>query len=116
MGIETSGKWETVHVRPDQPQKRHHEVVAELAIKHTPASGRLLDIGCGTGHILQLIRQSVHDLELTAADAYEGCLQETLKRVPGTHGVLLDPNRFAAAELGSEFISLEELSGKRSQA
>lgn len=55
----------------------YHEVVAKLIAKHCPPNGRVVDLGCGLGHIEKELLSSRSDIKVDVADAYEACLETT---------------------------------------
>lgn len=55
---------------------------ARMAMKHGPKSGRVLEIGCGLGHLLGWL---VPRYEVYGADINEWALQEARKNVPQGH-------------------------------
>lgn len=90
--VEDKG-WQSVHLPEDHVLTEYHRVLARLVVKHTPETGRVLDIGAGLGHMLNLVRQESPSLELHAADIYEGCLDQVRANVPDAtiHTITTDP-------------------------
>jgi 2-polyprenyl-3-methyl-5-hydroxy-6-metoxy-1,4-benzoquinol methylase len=78
---------DNVHIRPDKPYTHYHRVMAGLVLKYTPVGGRVLDIGCGMGHLLALVHDSNSSLELVGADSFADCVRQTRERVPGARVV-----------------------------
>ncbi len=71
------------HIHYSMQYTRYHSVVADLVLRNTRKGGRVLDIGCGLGHVLSLVRQGDPGLELVAADPDPRCLQLASERVDG---------------------------------
>jgi SAM-dependent methyltransferase len=73
----------SVHIRyHDKPFARYHRVVADLVLRYTQSGGRVLDLGCGLGHVLDLVHRANPQLELTGADPDPTCLSALADRVP----------------------------------
>jgi len=70
------------HIPYTQGYTYYHRVMAELIQRYTPPGGRVLDVGCGLGHVLELVHRSAPNMELTGADQDPRCLELTRKRVP----------------------------------
>jgi len=56
------------HIPYTQGYTYYHRVMAELIQRYTPPGGRVLDVGCGLGHVLELVHRSAPNMELTGAD------------------------------------------------
>lgn len=80
--IRLSGKQQNVHIRYERDFAGYHRIVADLTLELTPANGRVIDIGCGVGHILSLLKQANKPLRLYGVDQDERCLELTQSRVP----------------------------------
>jgi 2-polyprenyl-3-methyl-5-hydroxy-6-metoxy-1,4-benzoquinol methylase len=71
----------SVHLRYDQQVLPYHRAVASAAARHLPPGGRVLDVGCGVGHVLALLEAARPDAGLHALDVDERCLAITRTRV-----------------------------------
>ena len=58
----------------------YHEVVADLICKYAKDGDRLIDLGCGLGHVLAEVKSQRENLSFDIADAYPACLDATSKR------------------------------------
>jgi len=58
----------------------YHEVVADLVCKYAKPSDRIIDLGCGLGHVIAEVQAKNADLKFDIADAYDACLEATAKR------------------------------------
>jgi ubiquinone/menaquinone biosynthesis C-methylase UbiE len=81
----------SVHIPYDQSPMPYHQVVAGLVCKYAAKDASVLDIGCGVGHCLAIVREQRRDIGLTAADIDMECLRITNERV-GLDGKLLVSN------------------------
>jgi 2-polyprenyl-3-methyl-5-hydroxy-6-metoxy-1,4-benzoquinol methylase len=71
-----------------------HKVIARLAVKYG-GSGAYLDIGCGLGDIPALVRKLEPGAAISVADAYQRCLDATVRKVPNlTASYLLSETDF----------------------
>ncbi len=82
-----------LHIRPDKDYTFYHQVMAQLVLEHTPHGGRVVDIGCGQGHLLALIHEREPSLELVGADAYAECVEATQTRVPSARTLQVPEDR-----------------------
>ena len=71
-----------VHISLGKGYTHYHRVMSGLVCEYTPKGGSVLDVGCGLGHLLELVERSEPSLVLTGADASEECVTNTLQRVP----------------------------------
>ena len=69
-----------VHISLAKATTHYHRVMAGLVLAHTPPGGRVLDIGCGLGHLLELVHAADPSLELVAADSFPDCVARTQER------------------------------------
>lgn len=70
-----------VHISYGQKIRPCHVEIARLVEKYAPDSCRLLEVGCGVGHTLSLIRKKQPDIRIFGADIDENLLKITDKRV-----------------------------------
>ena len=92
-----------VHISLGKSHTHYHRVMSELVLKYTPRSGRVLDIGCGLGHLLELIEESDPSLVLTGADILEECVTNTQRRVPNARVVQVSEESVDFDLLGEDF-------------
>jgi 2-polyprenyl-3-methyl-5-hydroxy-6-metoxy-1,4-benzoquinol methylase len=71
----------------------YHRCIAALALAHAKPDAKILDLGCGRGQILGLIKHC-EDLKFFAADAYQSCLDETAQKMPLAGQFLIDEASF----------------------
>ncbi len=91
------------HIGNRKQFKHYHSVVQHLVSKYAPSGGRVLDIGCGNGHLLALIRDTNIGYELTGADAFEDCLLATAERVPEARRVHVSDQSLETEKLGGPY-------------
>lgn len=70
-----------IHIGYDQQVNQCHRTVSDLVVKYCVPNGRVLDIGCGVGHILSETYKKAPSLELNAADIDNNTLDITQSRV-----------------------------------
>lgn len=87
----------------DKPYARYHHVVSGLAVELTPPGGGVLDLGCGLGHILDLIRRANPGLQLTGADPDPVCLEAVANRVPGVKTLQISEREVEPDKLGRDY-------------
>lgn len=81
----------------------YHREVARLALKYTE-KGRILDIGCGSGTVLELISRSAGpEIQLVGADIDEECLRLTERRIPGVATIHLNSGPLDQERLGAGY-------------
>jgi 2-polyprenyl-3-methyl-5-hydroxy-6-metoxy-1,4-benzoquinol methylase len=78
-----------IHIGRRKLFKHYHHVVQRLVTQYTEPGGQVLDIGCGMGHLLSLIRDADRGYELTGADAFQVCLDGTAELVPEASRLLV---------------------------
>ena len=78
-----------VHIDYHQPMKPHHKVVARLVNRYSHRKPYVIDIGCGVGHTLKLIKELLPSAILVAADTDASCLRITEKRVKLEQKILI---------------------------
>lgn len=83
---------ENVHISYNLPTVEHHRIVAKLALKYTKNGGSVLDIGCGLGHILELIKVANTSLQLYAIDTDQYCLEITRNKITDVETILMAPS------------------------
>lgn len=81
----------------------YHDVIANLVTRFTPDDGRVVDIGCGLGHVLQLVHERAPGLSLMGADPSDKCLAFTAERLPAVNVVKIAEDRLDPSLLGSDF-------------
>lgn len=72
----------------------YHTVVAELAAKYAEPNSRIIDLGCGLGHIESELKRMRPELTVDIADAYEVCIDATKARGNIGADYTLDESRF----------------------
>jgi 2-polyprenyl-3-methyl-5-hydroxy-6-metoxy-1,4-benzoquinol methylase len=92
----------SVHIPYNMKLRPYHKVVAEKAIKLLPHNGNLIEIGCGVGITLELIKKHRPDVHIVAADIDSNCLQITGERVPDAKQVTITEDR-PFTELGNGY-------------
>ena len=81
MGTSKYEETGNVHLDMDlQDTLPYHEVVASLITKYATSDSKILDIGCGLGHIEGEVKSINPDLKIDIADAYDKCLEFTAGR------------------------------------
>jgi 2-polyprenyl-3-methyl-5-hydroxy-6-metoxy-1,4-benzoquinol methylase len=93
----------SVHISYAKSYTWYHQVLTGLVLKYTPPGGRILDLGCGFGHLLELVHRSDPGYALTGADAFEACVEGARARVPAARTVLVDETRIDFDVLGKDF-------------
>lgn len=100
--------WEqkgNVHVdlEATRPEPRHR-YLAELAARHG-GNGHYLDVGCGPGLLLELVKGLRPSATFSIADAYPACLDLAERRLGGVKArYLLDEAEFEPARvIGGDF-------------
>ena len=94
---------ENPHISAEQQRQVYHRVVADLVLEYTPSQGRVLDVGCGVGHVLEAVAAGDSSIAITAADPYPMCLEATLARVPTARTVKISETKIEIGSLGSEY-------------
>lgn len=89
----------TKHLDYDEPTLAYHRIVAGLAAELAPLGGRILDVGCGPGQILQQAHGMRSDLELYGVDGDDECLRRAKLRCPAATLVQDDIETPAADDL-----------------
>jgi 2-polyprenyl-3-methyl-5-hydroxy-6-metoxy-1,4-benzoquinol methylase len=92
-----------VHIRPDKDYTYYHQVMAALVLEHTPKAGRVLDLGCGMGHLLSLVHELEGSYQLVGADAFPDCVRRTQERVPSARTVQVPEDRIDFSQLGGDY-------------
>lgn len=94
---------QSVHVSLRRPLQGYHEVMADRVVKYAPDTGDVLEIGCGSGHILAQIRRKNPELRLTACDIDPDCLAAARQRVPDLDIFTIDPEGTALDAVEQRF-------------
>jgi len=94
---------ENIHVPYDQATRIYHYKVAELVNKYTEKHGTVLDVGAGAGNMLATLNQNRADIQLFAADAYQGALDVVSKKVPISHSWLLPEGQLDLSNIPQSF-------------
>jgi ubiquinone/menaquinone biosynthesis C-methylase UbiE len=64
--------------------------VAEYVIKNAPQNGRAIDLMCGPGYLMGLIKERRPDLDVWGFDINEGFLDHAHQHYPNVHLILAD--------------------------
>jgi 2-polyprenyl-3-methyl-5-hydroxy-6-metoxy-1,4-benzoquinol methylase len=91
---------EYAHISFELTLMPYHTVVADLAVKYAGEDGRVLDFGCGVGHVLQRIAERGRGIEVTGADPSRKCLDITRERVGSAKTILLRDGELDVEQLG----------------
>jgi 2-polyprenyl-3-methyl-5-hydroxy-6-metoxy-1,4-benzoquinol methylase len=70
-----------VHIDYGQPATPYHQKIATIACRYASNTARILDVGCGVGHLLAAIQRDKPCLQLHAADIDDETLSITSGRV-----------------------------------
>jgi len=92
----------SIHIPYNMKLRPYHQVVAEKAIQLLPPDGSLIEVGCGVGITLDLIRNNRPDVKIVAADIDKHCLLLTGERVPDAKQVVITEDR-PFTDLGQNF-------------
>ncbi len=68
------------HLNYDEPELAYHRIVAQTAADLAPFGGRVVDMGCGTGQIINLLSGLRADLTVVGVDGDEECLRLAKQR------------------------------------
>ena len=90
--IERFDRWATTYDRtPGQSFfRRIHHQVGDAVVAGGSRPRRLLDLGCGTGRLLEDLRRRLPEAELVGVDPSEGMLAVARRRLAGEPGVRLE--------------------------
>ena len=77
----------------------YHEVIGALVCKYASSSSKILDLGCGLGHIESEIKKHNDKLQVDVADAYDACLETTAARGNIGQQYKLDEVHFDVADV-----------------
>ncbi len=95
----------SVHIPYNMKLRPYHKVVAERAIRLLPQNGSVLEIGCGVGITLAIIRKHRPDVKIVAADIDTECLKISSERVPDLQQVKIhESNSFTEIGRGYDMI------------
>jgi 2-polyprenyl-3-methyl-5-hydroxy-6-metoxy-1,4-benzoquinol methylase len=94
-----------VHVDPNTPapERTRYGVIANLAVAHLPPGGSVLDLGSGAGEILKLIQTARPDVRLSAADAFQECLDAAQRQMPLAAQYLISERNFDLSVITDRF-------------
>jgi 2-polyprenyl-3-methyl-5-hydroxy-6-metoxy-1,4-benzoquinol methylase len=92
-----------VHISLAKSTSHYHRVLTALILRYTPGAGRVLDIGCGLGHLLELVQAADPSLALTGADAFPECVARTQDRVPTARVVQVPEDHLDFELLGDDY-------------
>lgn len=81
---------DNVHIPYELPTRPYHTVITDLVAKYSPEKGRILDVGCGVGNMLKLIRAKSDDYELVGTDIDQHCLDLTNEAVRLEKSIKID--------------------------
>jgi SAM-dependent methyltransferase len=70
--------------------RSRNRLVAWALRRYFPGAERLLEIGCGTGYVLEGLSRAHPTLALTGADLHEGGLRHAARRLPGVELMQFD--------------------------
>lgn len=70
------------HIDYSQQLRTYHKVIGRLVQKYVNPDGKLLDVGCGVGNMLEYIDSLEVRYRMYAADVDEHCLRVTSSRIP----------------------------------
>jgi len=71
-----------------------HEIIGKIAAEKICNDGKLLDLGCGLGQTLEVVRKHNQSVSFSIADAYQVCLDMTGERVNIEETFLIDEESF----------------------
>ncbi len=79
----------SIHIPYNMKLRPYHKVVAEKAIGLIAKNGKVIEIGCGVGITLAIIKKHRPDVQIIAADIDSNCLQITGERVPDAQQITI---------------------------
>lgn len=71
--------------------------------RHAPATGRVLEVGCGHGHAMAILQEAEPRMQWTGLDISTKALAYARERYPGTRFIQGDITRWCPANLGGTF-------------
>lgn len=71
----------SVHIPYDLKMRPYHKLISSLVHQYAPSDGRILDVGCGVGNMLELVRRGSEAYFLVGADIDQHCLDLATARV-----------------------------------
>jgi 2-polyprenyl-3-methyl-5-hydroxy-6-metoxy-1,4-benzoquinol methylase len=80
----------SVHIPYNLPMRPYHKLIARLVSQYAPRDGRILDVGCGVGNMLELVRRYSEAFQLVGADIDQHCLDLATARVRIDRTILID--------------------------
>jgi len=92
----------SIHIPYEMKLRPYHKVVADKVIQLLPQNGTLIEIGCGVGITLAMIKKQRPDVKIIAADIDAKCLAITGERVPDAQQVTIVADR-PFSEIGSGY-------------
>lgn len=61
--------------------RARNRLILQLARKHFPGAGRIIEVGCGTGYVLAGLREEFPDASLVGSEIYSSALDDAKKRL-----------------------------------
>ena len=80
----------SAHIRYDLNLRPYHKVISNLVDKYGVDGCNILDVGCGTGNMLELLSNKNKNYQLFGADIDPRCLEVTNERVNLVSGLKID--------------------------
>ena len=90
MSTSSSDAKTSIHIPYDLPLRPYHKIMARLVQKYAPRDGRILDVGCGVGNMLELVRAGGEQYICVGADIDQHCLDLAQARVRMDRAIRID--------------------------